>query len=131
MSIRSSLQPLKLSGNSRAVLKGEVPVRLRVSLAPVRERKARRSVATEVPKVATRLDSAAQSRLNALKAWRFEVAKAHNLPAYVIFHDATLSAIAERTPQSLADLQGISGIGARKLEAYGAAVLEVMAGCGY
>ena len=122
---------LKLSGNSRAVLKGEVPVRLRVSLAPVRERKARRSVATDVPKVATRLDSAAQSRLNALKAWRFEVAKAHNLPAYVIFHDATLSAIAERTPQSLADLQGISGIGARKLEAYGAAVLEVMAGCGY
>jgi ATP-dependent DNA helicase RecQ len=62
----------------------------------------------------------------ALKAWRAEVAKQHNLPAYVIFHDATLAAIALNAPQSLLDLQGISGIGARKLEAYGAAVLAVM-----
>ncbi|PKO60363.1 MAG: hypothetical protein CVU24_13270, partial [Betaproteobacteria bacterium HGW-Betaproteobacteria-18] len=60
--------------------------------------------------------------------WRAEVAKEHNLPAYVIFHDATLAAIAERAPQSLADLQHISGLGARKLEAYGAAVLAVITG---
>jgi ATP-dependent DNA helicase RecQ len=45
----------------------------------------------------------------------------------VIFHDATLAAIAQNAPQSLDDLQGISGIGARKLEAYGAAVLQVVA----
>jgi len=45
----------------------------------------------------------------------------------VIFHDATLAAIAQSAPRSLAGLQGISGIGARKLEAYGAAVLAVVA----
>jgi ATP-dependent DNA helicase RecQ len=53
------------------------------------------------------------------------VAKEHNLPAYVIFHDATLAAIAEAAPQSLAQLQGISGLGVKKLEAYGPQVLRV------
>jgi len=72
------------------------------------------------------LDAEGQERYVALKAWRSEVAKEHNLPAYVIFHDATLAAIAERAPQSLDDLQGISGIGAKKLEAYGHEVLRVM-----
>jgi ATP-dependent DNA helicase RecQ len=62
-----------------------------------------------------------------LKSWRAEVARAHNLPAYVIFHDATLAEIARRRPQTLQDLQGISGIGAKKLEAYGAEVLRVVA----
>jgi ATP-dependent DNA helicase RecQ len=54
------------------------------------------------------------------------VARSHNLPAYVIFHDATLAQIAQRAPGSLDDLQGISGIGARKLEAYGDEVLRVV-----
>jgi ATP-dependent DNA helicase RecQ len=45
----------------------------------------------------------------------------------VIFHDATLAAIAQRSPQSLGDLQGISGIGAKKLEAYAQEVLRVVA----
>ena len=53
------------------------------------------------------------------------MAREHNLPAYVIFHDATLAAIAERNPATLEDLQGISGMGAKKLEAYGAEVLRV------
>ena len=69
-----------------------------------------------------------QARFAALKAWRAEVARAHNLPAYVIFHDATLAAIAALTPRTLDDLQGISGIGAKKLEAYGADVLRVVGG---
>ena len=62
----------------------------------------------------------------AVKAWRSEVARAHNLPAYVIFHDATLAAIAALAPRTLADLQGISGLGAKKLEAYGEEVLRVV-----
>ena len=62
------------------------------------------------------------------EAWRAEVAREHNLPAYVIFHDATLAAIAERNPDSLDDLQGISGMGAKKLQAYGAEVLRVSRG---
>jgi ATP-dependent DNA helicase RecQ len=73
------------------------------------------------------LDSEALMRYSALKAWRAEVAREHNLPAYVIFHDATLAAIAQRAPQSLDDLQGISGIGAKKLEAYAHEVLRVVA----
>jgi ATP-dependent DNA helicase RecQ len=54
------------------------------------------------------------------------VAREHNLPAYVIFHDATLAAIAKRAPQTLEDLQGISGMGVKKLEAYAQEVLRVV-----
>jgi ATP-dependent DNA helicase RecQ len=54
------------------------------------------------------------------------VAKAHNLPAYVIFHDATLAAIAALNPGSLQEMQGISGIGATKLEKYGPQVLDAL-----
>jgi ATP-dependent DNA helicase RecQ len=73
------------------------------------------------------LDDDGQQRYEALKAWRSEVARAHNLPAYVIFHDATLAAIAQAAPHDLESLQGIAGIGAKKLEAYGEEVLRVVA----
>ena len=53
------------------------------------------------------------------------MALAHNLPAEVICLDDTLAAIAARNPASLGDLEGISGMGAKKLEAYGAEVLRV------
>jgi ATP-dependent DNA helicase RecQ len=76
--------------------------------------------------VAAGLTDSGQARFAALKSWRAEVARAHNLPAYVIFHDATLAAIAALAPRSLDDLQGISGIGAKKLDAYGAEVLRVV-----
>ena len=66
-------------------------------------------------------------RYSALKAWRAEVAREHNLPAYVIFHDATLAEIAQRAPRSVEDLQGISGMGAKRLEAYAEEVLRVIA----
>ena len=56
------------------------------------------------------------------------MAREHGLPAYVIFHDATLAAIAQQCPRTVADLQGISGMGAKKLEAYGAEVLRVCGG---
>jgi ATP-dependent DNA helicase RecQ len=122
---------LKLTESARAVLKGEVVVRLRASEPATHTRKSRRATAARpVAKAALALTADAQASFTALKAWRAEVAKAHNLPAYVIFHDATLAAIAQSAPQSLEDLQGISGMGARKLAAYGAAVLEVVATCG-
>jgi ATP-dependent DNA helicase RecQ len=122
---------LKLTEAARAVLKGEVAVRLRASEPAAHTRKARRgAVVRPVAKAALTLEADAQASFVALKAWRAEVAKAHNLPAYVIFHDATLAAIAQSAPQSLEDLQGISGMGARKLAAYGAAVLEVVASGG-
>jgi ATP-dependent DNA helicase RecQ len=115
---------LQLTDASRAVLKGEVAVRLRQSVSTPGQRKAKRG-AVAVPLPAT-LDADGQSRYLALKAWRAEVAREHNLPAYVIFHDATLLAIAELAPHSLDELQGVSGIGAKKLEAYGQEVLRVV-----
>jgi ATP-dependent DNA helicase RecQ len=122
---------LQLTRGSRAVLKGEVPVQLRESSSFTVDRKARKPASsradkTKIPKAATALDETGQARFAALKTWRAEVAKEHNLPAYVIFHDATLAAIAERAPQTLDDLTGISGIGAKKLEAYGDQVLRAL-----
>ncbi len=64
----------------------------------------------------------------ALRTWRLAVAHALALPAYVVFTDATLTAIAETKPDSLPALAGISGVGRRKLEQYGAAVLDVLGG---
>jgi ATP-dependent DNA helicase RecQ len=55
------------------------------------------------------------------------VARAHQLPAFVIFHDSTLRALAVQAPQSLEGLSHISGIGQRKLEAYGQDLLAVIA----
>ena len=119
---------LQLTDGSRAVLKGEKPVQLRESVSQPAGPRRRKSAARKRrarggggPR-----PMPGQARFAALKAWRAEVARAHNLPAYVIFHDATLAAIAALAPRSLRDLQGISGIGAKKLEAYGEEVLRVV-----
>ncbi len=118
---------LQLTDLSRAVLKGEVAVRLRQSLSTPLERKPRRPAKAATLKLPVALDALGEARFLALKAWRAGVAKEHNLPAYVIFHDATLAAIAQCAPQSLADLQGISGMGTKKLGTYGQEVLRVVA----
>ncbi|MBS0414540.1 MAG: RecQ family ATP-dependent DNA helicase [Proteobacteria bacterium] len=121
---------VQLLPGARPILRGEQPVRLRAVAAksgPSRRTKsARRSQKrSKQDAAAAELDAAAQARFAALKAWRGEVAREHKLPAYVIFHDATLAAIAARAPGSMADLEGVSGIGATKLERYGEQVLRV------
>jgi len=126
---------LALTDSSRAVLRGEVEVRLRVPAekaprsAGGRLRKARlpgasggRGGAAALP-----LDDAAQARFAALKAWRGEVARAHNVPAYVVFHDATLAQMAQERPASLEALAAIGGVGTKKLERYGEELLRVLA----
>jgi len=126
---------LRLTDASRAVLKGETRVALRESVSAPAGRGAssggrvrRERTARGAPSPAAEgLDAAAQQRFAALKAWRAEVAREGNLPAYVIFHDATLAAIAQRAPATLADLQGVSGIGVTKLEKYGVEVLRACA----
>jgi ATP-dependent DNA helicase RecQ len=118
---------LQLTDASRAVLRGELPVRLRESVSQPGGSRRRGSGAKAPPAVAAGLTSEGQARFAALKAWRAEVAREHNLPAYVIFHDATLAAIAALAPASLAQLQGVSGIGSTKLERYGEQVLKVVA----
>jgi ATP-dependent DNA helicase RecQ len=122
---------LQLLPDARQVLKGEVSVMLREQSAGTGERRkgsAKKGTKTSAKGLAeASLNAGALERLARLKAWRAEVAREHNLPAFVIFHDATLRAIAERAPQDIAGLEGISGIGIKKLEAYGAEVLRVCA----
>jgi ATP-dependent DNA helicase RecQ len=120
---------LKLTAGSRAVLRGEQAVQLRESVSQAGGRakaKAKGPRAPSAAAAAAGLTEAGQQRFAALKQWRAEVAREHNLPAYVIFHDATLAAIAALAPTSLAELGGVSGIGAKKLEAYGPEVLRVL-----
>ncbi len=65
-----------------------------------------------------------------LRTWRRATAKEQGVPAYVVFSDATLQAIAARRPGSIAELAGVPGVGAVKLDRYGAAVLELCADAG-
>ena len=117
---------LQLMPGARQVLKGEASVSLREQAHADKPDRARRSTKTSVKGMAEAvLNAGALERLAKLKAWRAEIAREHNLPAFVIFHDSTLRAIAERAPLMLRDLDGITGIGAKKLAAYGAEVLRV------
>jgi len=63
-----------------------------------------------------------------LREWRMGLAKVQAVPAYVIFTDATMTALAERQPTSLEQMVDIAGIGPRKLALYGEAVLALVAG---
>jgi ATP-dependent DNA helicase RecQ len=123
---------LQLLPDARQVLKGETRVILREQLGAEktgtagigsRSKKATKTSAKGIAEAA--LNAGALERLARLKAWRAEVAREHNLPAFVIFHDATLRAIAELDPHSTRDLEGVAGLGVKKLEAYGAEVLRV------
>ncbi|HKB54072.1 MAG TPA: RecQ family ATP-dependent DNA helicase [Ramlibacter sp.] len=123
-----SYNTLRLTLASRAVLRGQALVQLRESISqPARARRRPRASDKAPPAISAGLTARGQERFAALKAWRAEVAREHNLPAYVIFHDATLAAIAALAPSTLEELQGVSGIGARKLERYGEQVLRVVA----
>jgi ATP-dependent DNA helicase RecQ len=124
----SEYQTLALTSSSREVLRGEVPLLLReASPATSRGKGARTRGARGAAKPPPRpLDAAGLERFAALKAWRGEVARAHNLPAYVVFHDATLAEMADLRPDSLDALAEISGVGARKLDAYGEQILAVL-----
>jgi ATP-dependent DNA helicase RecQ len=125
---------LALTGSARTVLKGEVPIVLRVPReAPPRSRTRRDRKEAAPGKtssgagLAATLDAQAQQRFAALRAWRADVAREHNLPAYVVFHDATLATMAQQQPTTLDALSTISGVGAKKLEAYGREILRVLA----
>ena len=121
---------LELTPSSREVLRGEVCLLLRMpSETPPRTRgkTSRTAVGKNKDKIPpVPLDHDALQRFTALKAWRAEVAKEHNLPAYVVFHDATLAEMARSVPGTLDELGEISGVGAKKLEAYGQEILRVL-----
>ena len=124
---------LKLTEASRPVLKGERTVEMRrAAPRPRKQRKSRvEAVAAAEPlaeHAAANGDQAGEAaRLALLKAWRLAESRRQALPAYVILHDATLAEIARRCPGDLTALGEIPGIGARKLERYGPALLALLA----
>ncbi|MFT7722274.1 MAG: DNA helicase RecQ [Roseateles sp.] len=119
---------LALQDSARAVLKGEVEVRLREAEEKKPRGKAGKAGRAARPKAdpSLGLDAEAAERFEALKAWRAEVAKEHGLPPYVIFHNTVLAEMARVLPADLAELGEISGVGAKKLEAYGREILRVL-----
>jgi len=117
---------LQLTPDAREVLSGRRTLKLRKpSEKAPRQRKPRRGEpATAAPGQVLAGESG--NVFQALREWRKSVAKEHGVPAYTVFHDATLQEIARVLPKSLDGLRGISGIGATKLERYGETLLKVV-----
>ena len=113
---------LQLGPDCRDLLRGETTLTLRRDvMAPKRRAK---SASTGID-----VDTSSPG-WQALREWRLITAQEENVPPYVIFHDATLAAILDARPETLAELAEISGVGRHKLEKYGEAVLDVLAGLG-
>ncbi|MFI4907633.1 MAG: DNA helicase RecQ [Steroidobacterales bacterium] len=131
---------LRLTAACREVLRGERTIRLRRAIDRSTSRPGSRSVDR------TRVTAAQAARVllsegswgaadenthtllfQALRAWRLQVAREHGVPAYTVFHDSTLEEIARRRPGSTHELRAVSGVGAIKLERYGAGILEILA----
>ena len=105
---------LKLSGDARAIMRGEQKVE--IALVPQGRKGRERGVANPV----------GDPLFEALRAKRRELAEEAGVPPYVVFHDATLREMAALRPANMQELSQISGVGSRKLDAYGAAFLGVI-----
>jgi ATP-dependent DNA helicase RecQ len=114
---------LKLTGEARPVLKGERTVQLRQYQKPVKKK---RESAKPKGYVESDLSSTEQEIFEKLRWWRVETARKHNVPAYVIFHDATMREIAKTKPLSLDELRSVSGVGEKKLESYGEEIVALI-----
>ncbi len=122
VSAEGEYHTLALSGSAREVLRGTVPVLMREPAETrTRSRKARAGAPTAAEAVGPEA-----ARLARLKAWRANTARERNVPAYVVFHDATLAEMARIVPGTYLALGTIAGVGAKKLEAYGEEILRVL-----
>jgi ATP-dependent DNA helicase RecQ len=113
---------IRLDDASRAVLKGERTVMMRRASPRKRSRAAPRTAAQ------AGLSAVDAGLLDRLREWRLGEARSQGVPAYVILHDSSLAEIARSRPRDLDALGAIGGIGAKKLERYGAALLQLTAG---
>ena len=111
---------LRMTDAALPILKGEASIELR--------RDSIRAAKGTGPKVRQMVKEEDAPLLSALKAKRRYLAEQANAPAYIIFNDRTLIEMAETRPMNLDQMAGIGGVGAKKLESYGAAFLEVIAG---
>ena len=109
---------LRMTDAARPILRGEATIHLRRDTVQAKAR----------PVVKTLVAEEDAPLLSALKAKRRALAEAQRVPAYVIFPDRTLIEMAERRPETLDQMAQITGIGAKKLESYGATFLAVITG---
>ncbi len=132
LAVEGDYGTLSLTEDSGAVLSGQrqVPLRREPPKAPRASRSSgssRSSGGSAAAAATPELPAAAAAVFEELRAWRAGVAKEQGMPAYVIFHDATLRLIAARQPGTLDELSGISGVGEAKLARYGEQIIELLA----
>jgi ATP-dependent DNA helicase RecQ len=132
LAVQGEYQTLAITEASGEVLRGQRVVTLRRDMPQPRGsgRGARVSAgsasAGAVKLAAADLSPEQEAVFERLRAWRGATAKEQGVPAYVVFHDATLRAIAVAAPSSLAELAGINGVGESKLGKYGESILELL-----
>ncbi|MDE2389300.1 MAG: DNA helicase RecQ, partial [Betaproteobacteria bacterium] len=114
---------LHLTEASRAVLKGQQTIQLRRQTKQTQTSGNRRHGDVEL------LDETERYLWEQLRNWRARMAKEHGVPAYVIFHDATLRELARQCPKTEDELRQVTGIGARKFDKYGGYLIEILRGC--
>jgi ATP-dependent DNA helicase RecQ len=124
LAVQGEYATLALSEASGPVLRREQTVLMRRD--PDRPERAGRSARKDRATAAPELPAAAAGAFERLRAWRAATAKEQGVPAYVVFHDATLRQIATEEPATLAALGTVSGVGAAKLERYGGSLLAAL-----
>lgn len=111
---------IQLSPQAKGLLRGEQTLKLRYDRSPEKKQKKTRFRQSE-------LSIEDEILFNALRELRAQLAKEHDVPAFVIFHDATLAAMARQAPANSDEMMAINGVGQKKLESYGAEFLQVIA----
>ncbi len=124
--VEGEYQTLCLGEAAKPVLRGEQTVKLREGTGEGKVRASKKPGGSAAAAEPLHLDTEAKTRLEALRAWRTEVAREHDLPAYLIFPNSTLNELAVKAPRTLDEVAGVSGVGAKKLEAYGREILRVL-----
>ncbi|NXY99647.1 DNA helicase RecQ, partial [Streptomyces sp. BR123] len=133
LAVEGDYGTLVLTDASGEVLGGRRTVLLRKETAPAAGRTRKESGARsgkQGARVPADLSAAAVPVFEALRAWRAATAREQGVPAYVVFHDATLREIAARLPATVEELGTISGIGEAKLTKYAEGILDTLAGAG-
>ena len=129
LAVEGEYSTLVLTEASTEVLGRKREVKMRKDPTPVRST-TRTASSSGAAKVKVDLPADAGPLFEALREWRAQQAREQSVPAYVIFHDATLKSIAASRPGSLASLGAVSGVGQAKLTKYGEQILEVVAAGG-
>ncbi|WP_439660718.1 DNA helicase RecQ [Lentzea sp. HUAS TT2] len=129
LAVEGEYSTLVLTEASTEVLGRKREVRMRKDPAPARST-TRTASSSGAAKVKVDLPAEAGPLFEALREWRAGQAREQGVPAYVIFHDATLKSIAASRPGSMTALGAVSGVGQAKLAKYGEQILEVVAGSG-